>query len=364
MSQALAEIIRDEIARCGPMPFRRFMELALYHREHGYYASGRASIGRKGDFFTNVSVGPLFGKLLARQFEEMWENLQRPMEFTIVEQAANDGQFASDVLTALREVATECFARTTYRIVEPFAPLEARQRERLVGLPVTWSRSIEELPSFTGVHFSNELVDAFPVHLVRWNGTQWHEQHVVSADEAFMFTDCGLSDEALVAACGRIPLPLPPGYTTEINLAAADWIREVATRLERGFVLMVDYGHLREDYYSLERHEGTLSAYRQHRRERDPLQDPGETDLTAHVEFSTLMEVGSAAGLRVVGFTDQHHAMVGLGALHFSDGSPSPELRAFQTLMQPTLMGRAFKFLSFTKGECDAALRIFRYTSK
>src|SRR5207302_10308150 len=124
-------LIRGEIERHGPIQFERFMELALYHSQHGYYASGRANIGRRGDFFTNVSVGPLFGKLLAAQFAEIWEKLGRPRDFKIVEQGAHDGVFAADVLTALRQSASDCFAATSYLIVEPFPIWRERQKENL-----------------------------------------------------------------------------------------------------------------------------------------------------------------------------------------------------------------------------------------
>jgi SAM-dependent MidA family methyltransferase len=367
MSAVLAAEIRDEVVREGPISFRRFMELALYHPEHGYYTSGRAQVGRKGDFFTNVSVGPLFGKLLARQFAEMWRLLGRPTGFCIVDQGAHEGHFAGDVLGALKETDPDCFAATAYRIVEPSSALALRQRERLIEWPVEWVPDLSGLPIFTGVHFSNELIDAFPVHVLEWTGREWLERCVTSEGMEFRFTNCPITLPQLATACARIPQPLPPGYVTEINLAAETWIADVAGRMKRGFILAVDYGFLRDEYYRPERFEGTLSAYAHHRRENDPLKAPGEIDLTAHVDFSSLMEAGIAAGLRVAGFTDQHHLMVGLGAAYFNDGIPANtgELRAFQTLMHPTLMGMAFKAVAFQKGVADdTSLMAFRYASR
>src|SRR5438094_976738 len=133
MADALSEIIRSEISATGPMSFRRFMELALYHPGLGYYASGRARVGRKGDFFTNVSVGPLFGRLLSRQFAEMWRCMESPAEFSIIEQGAHEGDLAADVVGGLRDLFPECFAASTYRIVEPFSILAERQRQRLAA---------------------------------------------------------------------------------------------------------------------------------------------------------------------------------------------------------------------------------------
>src|SRR5438477_12643511 len=179
----LTEIIGAEIGANGPISFARFMELALYHPDRGYYASGRANIGRRGDFFTNVSVGPLFGKLLAAQFVEIWEKLGRPGDFEIVEQGAHDGVFAADALRALRQSAGDCFAATSYCIVEPFPIWRERQQKNLheFAEKTSWVASIDEIAPFVGIHFSNELFDSLPVHLIVSGGvangaTVWHEK--------------------------------------------------------------------------------------------------------------------------------------------------------------------------------------------
>jgi SAM-dependent MidA family methyltransferase len=165
---SLARAIQDQIGREGPISFARFMSQALYHPQLGYYSSGRCSIGRGGDYFTSVSVGFLFGTLLAGQFAEIWETLGRPDDFVIVEQGAHEGEFAADVLDALHARQPKFFARVIYRIVEPFPILRERQEERLqkFGPRVQWVADLETLPPFVGVHFSNELLDAMPVHLL------------------------------------------------------------------------------------------------------------------------------------------------------------------------------------------------------
>ena len=364
MSELLSEIIRAEIAARGPMPFRRFMEHALYHPALGYYASGRARVGRKGDFFTNVSVGPLFGKLLARQVAEMWECLGSPRDFFIVEQGAHEGELAADVLGGLREFSPICFAATAYRIVEPFAVLADRQRGRLAKLDgkVEWNESLGEVEIGNGVHLSNELTDAFPIHLVKWISGEWRERMVVEIGGRFVFEDGPLSTPALRDACAQIPGPLPEGCITEVNLAAREWIGDAARGIHRGFVLAADYGFSREEYHAPWRTDGTLSAYANHRRESDPLARPGEIDLTAHVEFTSLIEAACAAGMRLAGFTDQHHFMVGLGAAYFADGANAADRRAFQTLMHPQFMGTAFKAVCFAKGvEPSPPLAGFRF---
>ncbi len=355
MPNPLTTLIAGEIASSGPIPFRRFMDLALYHPEHGYYSSGRARVGRSGDFFTNVSVGSLFGRLLARQFCEMRSVLGQEADFTIVEQGAHGGEFAGDVISALPP------GMAAYRIIEPIPTLASAQRARLAGMNVEWSGNLCELSPFTGVHFSNELPDAFPVHLVVWTGAEWLERCVAVHGGGFAFTDAPIESAELAAACAAIPQPLPAGYVTEVNLAARAWIVAVAQRLVRGFVLAVDYGYERAEFFTPQRIAGTLSACARHRREPDPLARPGELDITAHVEFTSLIECAEAAGMRLAGFTDQHHFMVGLGAAHFAEGAHAADRRAFQTLMHPQFMGMVFKVVCFSKGIEPPVLAGFRY---
>jgi SAM-dependent MidA family methyltransferase len=344
----LTQIIRSEIASTGPMPFHRFMELALYHPEHGYYTSGRAKVGRGGDFFTNVSVGPLFGRLLAVQLTEMATRIGEPV--TIVEQGAHSGDLAADILSALQQHSPSIYEQITYHIVEPSDALAREQKEKLTCFEskLHWSKSLPQ--DFVGIHISNELPDAFPVHLVQWDGTQWHEQSVVDNIGSFAFCNQPLSCEALINTCKTLPTNLPSGYTTEVHLAAKQWLSDLAAKLQRGYVLMIDYGHLREEFYAPERTQGTLSAYSLHRREPDPLARPGEIDLTAHIDFSSLMDTATASGMKIEGFTDQHRFMVHLGARYFTDTIEPSEIRAFKTLMHPQFMGLAFKVLCLSKG--------------
>jgi len=359
----LAEAIRQEISRRGPIPFRDFMERALYDPGHGYYGSGRARVGRGGDFFTNVSVGPLFGRLLALQFEEMWLRLDAPKLFVIVEQGADRGDFALDVLSWAHLYSPTFHEAIRYKFVEPSPQAQAAQRETLgtFAEDAGWVPSLGELEPFAGVHFSNELPDAFPVHRVVRRSDGWRERFVCLDGDRFVFVDGPLSLPALAEHIARLP-EVPPDYETEINLAAPAWITEVAARLERGYLLAIDYGFPRAEYYRPERSSGTLSAYASHQREDNPLARPGEIDLTAHVDFTSLAEAALAAGLKLAGFTDQHHFMVGLGQLHFTDDTATPqEIRAFKTLMHPNLMGRSFHALALGKSVEAAPLTGFRF---
>ncbi len=252
----LVEIIRNEIGANGPISFARFMELALYHPDQGYYASGRANIGRRGDFFTNVSVGSLFGRLLASQ-----------------EQGAHDGVFAADALRALRRSAGECFAATSYCMIEPFPIWRERQQKNLreFAEKTSWVASVDEIAPFVGIHFSNELFDSLPVHLIVSGGvangaTVWNEkfvtlEHGLSAGAPsgvelrgpgarFIFTSANVSRSNL--QLDRLGF-FPAGFDTEVNLTAPKLMSEIAAKLSRGVILTIDYGFSRTEFYSLHR---------------------------------------------------------------------------------------------------------------
>lgn len=343
-------MIREAIRARGPVTFAWFMERALYHPAQGYYSAGRAAIGRRGDYFTSVSVGPLFGRLLAAQFAEMWERLGRPGQFTLVEQGAHDGALARDVSTAMRNEHPDCFAALRHAIIEPFPILRERQAATLRALTdkVEWHTSLAELPVFRGVHFSNELIDAFPVHLVRWSAGQWRERYVIEdAGRGLGFVDGPLSDPKLARHVAEIPGPLPEGYTTEINLAGREWIETLAAKLEAGFILTADYGWPRAEYFAPHRTGGTLTSRAGHRVLDSPFSEIGAADLTAHVEWTSLAQRALASGCALAGFTDQHHFITGLLAERIQVGPT--ETRALQTLLHPQHLGMRFQFLGLTK---------------
>lgn len=353
-SPALAQIIRDEIESVGPTTFARFMELALYHPQHGYYASGRARIGRQGDFFTNVSVGPAFGKLLAAQFLEIWEKLERPRPFTIVEQGAQDGRFAADVFDALS--GSECLAALGYIIIEPFPVWQKRQKETLdhVSEKTSWRDSIDQLDSFTGVHFSNELFDALPVHLIESEGSDWKELFVELSDAGFQLQKraCsgGLRPPKFAPRAGIASAVIDHRYRTEAHLLGPKLMREIASKLSRGVILTIDYGFTRDEFYSPERSAGTLQIRAQHRKLASPFEQIGFADISAHVEWTSLIEGAQLAGAKFIGLTDQHHFLSGILTELFSETAlTAADKRALQTLLHPEMLGRAFQALALGK---------------
>jgi SAM-dependent MidA family methyltransferase len=348
---ALIDLIRDAIRDRGRVSFRWFMEQALYNPEHGYYSSGRCVIGRRGDYFTNVSVGSLFGRLMSAQFAEMWELLGRPNEFTIVEQGAHEGDFARDALEALRVAKPDFFDALRYRIIEPFPILQLAQEAKLEALvkKVEWRESLEQLESFIGVHFSNELIDAMPVHLVVTAKGEWQEKYVAASGEHLEFVAGPLSTNELHQHLNKISAPRRSNYETEVNLAALRWIEMLSPKLQRGFVLAVDYGYSREEFFAPERTTGTLQSFANHRVVSSPLHNTGQTDITAHVDWTSLAERAEESGLRVDGFADQHHFITALATTFLPNELAERDRRVLQTLLHPGLLGRTFQFLALSK---------------
>lgn len=346
----LTAFIRATIRERGPVTFRWFMEQALYHPAHGYYSSGRCVIGRHGDYFTNVSVGSLFGRLMARQFFEIWKQLGRPQIFTIVEQGAHDGDFARDVIEAARAMMPEFYAALSYRIVEPFSILQARQRAKLDSFQgkIEWRKFLDELESFTGVHFSNELFDAMPVHLVTVSDNQWREKYVASESDDFEFIDGPVSSERLREHLRKLPAP-GSSYEREINFAALDLIEQLSLKLKRGFVLAVDYGYPRDEFYSLGRAGGTLRALAQNHIVSSPLLNVGRTDISAHIDWTSLSECAERCGFALAGFTDQNHFMTALATAFLPNELAEADRRPLQTLVHPGLLGRTYQLLALAK---------------
>ena len=335
------------------IPFSSFMEIALYGEPGGYYTEdGAAEIGRKGDFFTSVSVGECFGFLLSHTVADCWRSAGEPDSFRLIEPGARDGQLSKDIIAGLATHTPALAENIEIIRVEPG------------GGPY---RSLAEIPDSTvsGVLIANEVIDALPVHRVRFADGCWHEIYITASPSGFAETLVPPSD-ALAARLATIPTDdLPENYTTEINLAQRTWLADAKRALPCGHHLLFDYGHRAEDYYLPSRHEGTLRTYRDQKAGDDPLDAPGTRDITAHVDFTALAKDASDVGLNPIGFADQHHALTRAAApwLRSLDGDPetfrAPEtqkrLRQFQTLTHPTMMGQKFHLLALASGDASPA---------
>jgi len=321
----LAAVMIGDIRRAGGrISFERFMELALYHPALGYYACS-PGIGSAGDFFTSVSVGSLYGRILARQFRKYRASMGTPHDFQVVELGGHRGQLRADVLTEAPEL--------------PYIMVEA-------GGTVP--------DGITGCIVSNELLDAFPVHRVRVVEGRWQELYVTetsSGGQSFTEVAGDLSTPRLAERLEGLPVSLMEGYTTEINLRATDWITDMARRLQRGYLITVDYGYERGEFYAPHRREGTLLCHFKHTANRDPFVRIGHQDITAHVDFTSVMEAGRKAGLETILFCDQSRFLLEAGRelveelVALEAGKWSPERNQLHQLIHPTLMGRTFKVL-------------------
>ena len=347
----LARIIENEIARPGVISFARYMELALYNRDHGYYR--KSHIGKAGDFFTSISVGPLFGQMLAYFLAKQFAGIDGQLH--IVEAGANDGALAADILSWLAQNRPEIAEKLRYFIVEPLGELQERQREKIrqVGrvaprapLSVNWVGALEDLPPINGAIVSNELLDAFPVHVFRWHRSenQWRE-YGVDADFTFapLATLPYWSLEPL-SELKRLEPHLPHQFTVEFSPAAENWWRRAAEKLKTGSLLTFDYGDESTGLWSPSRAQGTLRAYRNHKLVADVLADPGEQDITASVNFTRIRRAGEEAGLKSAPLRTQSQFLTEIAAEFFTNPTAT-EIRQFQTLTHPEHLGRSFKVL-------------------
>ncbi len=355
----LASIVRRELKEAGEISFHRFMELALYCPKIGYYERGNGILGKEGDFVTSVSTGSLFGQFLAFQFTSWCEDFSGLVQW--VEAGAHDGKLATDILSVVREGAPEVFERVRYVIIEPSERRQSWQRERLDGFgeKVSWVGSLKELSQdgIRGVLFSNELLDAFPVHRLGWDaiGKRWFEWGVGSSGERFEWQRMrgGSRDWSLELGAAGFDIPpelaavLPDGFVLEISPEAGAWWREAAEVLHLGRLMTVDYGLLAEQFLMPERRSGTLRSYRRHSVGTDLLSSPGEQDLTAHINFSQLIRAGEKAGLKTESLTSQSEFFAGLAQrMWSSSAAPSAsKVRQFQSLTHPEHLGRAFRVL-------------------
>ncbi|WAC19753.1 SAM-dependent methyltransferase [Luteolibacter sp. SL250] len=341
---ALLRVIGGKIASSGTISFPEFMSLALYHPEHGYYAKDLRQVGREGDFFTSVSVGPLFGRILARRFIAWWEENQRPSPWRVIEAGAHDGTLAGDILTEISSVSPAAFSALEYAIPEPLPRLQAAQREKLAPWGnVRFVNSPEDLAAspLPGIAFGNEVLDALPFEIIGRSEGGWHEFRV------------GLEDEKLTLIKGP-PYPhgpegvFPDGYLTEIRRDYGAFFLPFLGALRHGLLVWVDYGYDHETYYHPDRTTGTLRTFSKHRAGENPLNAPGDEDITAHVDFTAAADAALALGCRINSMKTQSAWLTEAARdlLLSMEGRPDPSLlRQFQTLTHPGQLGTRFHVL-------------------
>jgi len=355
ISERLRQIIAEEIGAKGPLTFARFMELCLYHPRYGYYASGRACRGREGDYYTSPTIHPLFGALIAKQMVQMWRTMGLGT-FQIVEMGGGEGYLCLDILDYLQQEEGQFYGILTYHMVEISPVIIERQRELLSPHEgkVAWHQpdQMREM-NITGCFISNELVDAFPVHrAVMKEG---------KLKEIFVDLDNGVLKEIigdpstpdLEAYFQRLEIILAEGQSAEVNLEARRWLQGVAQGMERGFVVTIDYGYPARELFSPLRGGGTLLCYRDHQVLADPYANLGLQDMTAHVDFTSLIAWGEEYGLALTGLVPQYRFLLALGILdevarlggEEEGWEGMAERLTIKNLILPGGMGETFKVL-------------------
>ena len=343
-----AELLRRRIERRGPIPFAEYMDFCLHDPRYGYYPAGRRKFGPEGDFVTAPEISPIFGRCVARQFEEV---LARLGGGGILEIGGGTGAFAE---SCLAELARGGRPPPPYRILETSGDLRDRQRERLAALGVEWLERLPEEP-FEGIVFANEVADALPVERFRVAPEGLESLHV-DADPAGFRWAARPAGAALLGHVGAVERRIgrrigAPGYESEWCPSGPAWLEALAAPLRRGLVLVVDYGYGEAEYYHPDRSTGTLGCHYRHRWHDDPLILPTLQDVTASVDFSALARAGDAAGAERLGFTTQAWFLIGCGlASMFAEPGPAAGARAVRRLTMPGEMGERIRVLGLGRG--------------
>ncbi|RTL49105.1 MAG: class I SAM-dependent methyltransferase [Rhodocyclaceae bacterium] len=357
VSLQLTHLIADEIrARGGWISFARYWELALYTPGLGYYSGGSQKFGSAdegGDFVTAPELTPLFGQALARQVAQIMAT-SAPV---VLEAGAGSGKLAADLLTALKTLGQ---TPERYLILELSGELRARQQSTIEALApellplVQWLDALPE--RFSGCVVGNEVLDAMPVHRLYWSAEGLQELGVALDQSNDFVVASAPANATLHRAAAALPVEAP--YRSEVGLAGRAWTAEWAQRLDKGALLLIDYGLPRHEYYHPQRDGGTIRCHYRHRTHDDPFWFLGLSDITAHVDFTAIAEAGFEAGLDVLGYTTQSAFLMNCGiaellALRHRNDAPAAAVKAsgaLQLLMSPNEMGELFKVIALGRG--------------
>lgn len=346
ISDELQSVIREEIDHCGPMNFARFMSLALYAPGLGYYVAGAEKLGKDGDFTTAPEISSLFGKTLAFQCQQILTHVDQP---TILEFGAGSGKLAADLLNQLAALDS---LPDTYFILDISPDLKQRQQQTIKQYApehlhrVQWLHSLPG-DDFNGVVIANEVLDAMPVHKCHYDGKQWLEYVVNYQNDQWCWELKPASKTSVKRQLKQINPPA--GYDVEINPNIAPWIMSINDRLNKGLILIIDYGLSADALYHPERSMGSLMCHYRHHAHPDPLRLVGLQDITAYVNFSEIANCTDDTSLEVAGYTTQANFLINCGITDLINPNDHTETRAAKTLLLPTEMGEAFKVIGLTK---------------
>ncbi|OEH86630.1 hypothetical protein BHU72_10265 [Desulfuribacillus stibiiarsenatis] len=352
-NEQLIHIIKNRINQEGPISFKDFMDMCLYYPKLGYYQADRERTGKQGDFYTSANVSPIFGEVIASYIKKLWERLECPKNFKIVEFGAGKGQLAHAILGVLSN-EQELYASLQYYIIDASESFRHMQQQLLQGYPVKWVNSLEEIDNVVGCILSNELFDAFPVHIVQMIDNQLHEKFVTynPLNREFEFQLKAASIE-LCEFFNEQKVILINHQEAEVNLQAKQWIQQSAKYLNGGDIITIDYGYTADEIYAPARMTGTLQCYNKHQVSDNTLVRIGLQDITSHVNFSQLIQWGEVEGLQTVSYQTQHEFLMQNGILdklsqNLSSNPFDPIFKrnnAIKQLIMPGGMGDTFKVL-------------------
>jgi len=367
----LNDIIAARIAEQGRITFADFMGACLYEPGLGYYTSPGRKVGAEGDFYTSITVHAAFGRVIAREIAQMWRCMAMPASFTLVECGAGNGRLACDIMDYLAEREPEMYRGVRLALVEKEPSLESAQRIMLAAHVdrIEWL-SPEQFTSgsftFSGCLYSNELIDALPVHRVQMTPEGLRELYLTTKDGEFAEELGELSTPAIAEYLKRVAVTLHTGQQAEVNLNGPKWLTEACAALQSGFILTIDYGYPAEELYTPLRKAGTMLCYYRHQTEENPYIRLGLQDITTHVDFTSLMKRGEELGMQNVWFGEQYRFLMSAGIieeledLERSSISDEEKLRLRLTLKKLILpqggMGDTFRVLAQSKSIANPQL--------
>lgn len=361
-SRAVAELVRGEIKTAGGwISFAHYMKLVLYAPGMGYYSAGAAKFGRVGDFVTAPEISPLFGRALAQQAAQVLELVDGA---DILEFGAGTGKLALDLLLELQTLGR---LPGQYFILEVSSELKQRQKQLFEDIAshllprLVW---LEHLPEqFNGLMLANEVLDAMPVHLVVWRGADLYERGITATRDEFRWVDRPLVEGVLFETAQEVGANIDASsgdrteYISEIGLEARGFVVSLANVLQRGAIVLIDYGFGQGEYYHPQRRRGTMMCHYRHHAHDDPFYLPGLQDVTSHVDFSAIAEVGIDAGLELLGYTTQANFLINCGITEILARTPAgnakdylPRASELQKLVSPAEMGDLFKAIALGRG--------------
>jgi SAM-dependent MidA family methyltransferase len=379
---SLSEIMQELILAdpLSSITFHQYMELALYHPIFGYYTKPREKVGKGGDFYTNSSVGPVYGEILGDVLAEMLDNIPGDQPRYLIEIGGGNGDLMLQVLNSWTANHSKLMEKVKVVMVERSPYHRFLQEEKLNAMAVQWVDDLEALSNdhgkVNGVVFSNELIDALPVYLVEYRSGDWQEVRVTwdQTSKTFVELLSPLTNEAVISYIKGEELAIPrlEGYRMEVNIEGIEYLQHVADAINDGYLITVDYGYLRKDLYIAERRYGSIMCYRNHQAIDNPLIEPGEMDITSHVNFSVLMDKAEERGLHSICLFTQSEFLINAGILdklmnHQEKdpflGTVSKRNRAIRQLIMPEAMGHTFKVLVQSKGKCPHDLNSLKKRS-